>query len=34
MNTQPLKLNVKPLQIMEAYKKSPEEKIAEQRFKN
>ena len=33
VNTQPLKLNVKPLQIMEAYKKSPEEKIAEQRFK-
>ena len=33
VNTQPLKLNVKPLQIMEAYKKSPEEKLAEQRFK-
>ena len=33
VNTQPVKLDVKPLQIMEAYKKSPEEKIAEQRFK-
>ena len=32
-NTQPIKLNVKPLQLMEAYKQSPEEKIAEQRFK-